>query len=171
FLRFENLQSYCQTQTRLLCGRCARLLVRYRLNDFRSAAERLDLFFGFGGKSMRADRQFLRELAVAQDLHRLAFAADQTAFVERLGRDFAARIERFELSQINDDPAAAKRIVKAVLGQPPLERHLAAFESGRDVAAGARALAFMAAAGGLAVPGAIAASDALSFLSRAGCRL
>src|SRR5690242_12454902 len=120
---------------------------------------------------MRADGQFLRELAVAEDLYRLAFTANQTALVQRLGRHLAARIKSLELPQVHHRPAAAKRVVKAVLGEPPLERHLSAFEARGDVAAGARALAFVAAACGLAVPGAVAASDALSFLGGAGSRL
>src|SRR5690606_12643657 len=57
--------------------------------------------------------------------------------------------------------AAAVRLVEAALGQAALDRHLAALE-GAHGDAGARLLALLAAAGGLARAGADAAADPLA---------
>ena len=64
-----------------------------------------------------------------------------------------------------------QRRLEAALGQAALQRHLAAFEADLVVAAGARLLALVATAGGLAQARADAAADAAARLLAAGGRL
>src|SRR6185312_7980975 len=61
---------------------------------------------------------------------------------------------------------AGEDVVEAALRQPHVERHLAALEAG-DRYTGARLGALLAAAGGLAEPGADSAADANARLTRA----
>src|SRR5262249_19078253 len=74
---------------------------------------------------------------------------------------------RLNLAEIDFvELARERRIAKAALGQPAMERHLAAFKA-FDPRTGARGLAFAATAAGLAHPRADAAADADTFLARA----
>src|SRR5262249_33761631 len=85
----------------------------------------------------------------------------------RPGIEPAVVDRRLNLAEIDFvELARERRIAKAALGQPPMERHLAAFKA-FDPHTGARGLAFAAAAAGLAHPGADAAADAETFLARA----
>src|SRR5262249_57094904 len=79
-----------------------------------------------------------------------------------------ARVDRrLNLAEIDFvELARERRIAKASLRQPPMERHLAAFKA-FDARTGARGLAFAAAAAGLSRAGADAAPDARAFLPRA----
>src|SRR5262249_3975351 len=73
-----------------------------------------------------------------------------------------------ELPDVDDGVFDTKRIVEAALRQSALQGHLTAFVSRRSVATGAGAASLVAFAGGLAVPGAGAAADALA-LPRSSC--
>jgi hypothetical protein len=73
-----------------------------------------------------------------------------------------------DLVEIDHVELACKgRVPKAALGQPAVQRHLAALEA-FDAHAGARGLALAAAATGLAHAGADAAADAHALLARPG---
>src|SRR6266481_3912167 len=63
--------------------------------------------------------------------------------------------------QIDDGILFLENVGEATLGQPAMQRHLAAFESAHDAVAGNRARALVPAAGGLADPRSHAAAQAL----------
>ena len=77
------------------------------------------------------------------------------------------RVDRgLDAAQIDLGIGLAEHVVEAALGQAPLERHLAALKRA-DRHAGARLLALLALARGLAEPGAIAAAEPLLRVARA----
>ena len=82
---------------------------------------------------------------------------------QHLGVDLGdAGVERREVADVEHrDLGAMLVIVEAAVRELAVKRHLAAFETGADAAAGARGLALAAATGGLAVAAAFAAADAL----------
>src|SRR4029078_7381824 len=65
----------------------------------------------------------------------------------------------------------ARRIREPALRQPALDRHLAAFEPRRDLAAGARLVALVSATGGAPDAGGRALAAALARLRRSGSRM
>src|SRR5690606_25636520 len=81
-------------------------------------------------------------------------------------------VEGFELVQQHLGVVLGHPRTEADLGQAPLQRHLAAFEAGLDLAfAGACEGALVAAAAGLAESGTDAATDADAVLAGAVSRL
>src|SRR6185436_2816695 len=78
-----------------------------------------------------------------------------------------AAVERFEVADVDDVvDVGPGGLAEAALRHAAEERHLAALEGeGRLLGAGAGVLALAAAAGGLAVPAADAAADALLLLA------
>src|SRR6185503_15480222 len=89
----------------------------------------------------------------------------QAVEVDGLARD-AREVARAHFRGLHDEDGE-----EAALRQAPLQRHLAALEADLVVAAGARALALVAAPRGLAEARAAAAPDALARLVRSGRRL
>ena len=77
--------------------------------------------------------------------------------------DHGAGLELVQVVEIDDRVMLLEgRVVEAALGQTPNQRHLAAFESESNAAAGARLLALVALAARLAVTGAFAACQVAS---------
>ncbi len=89
---------------------------------------------------------------------------------ERLRRDRGAGLEAIEVAEVHDVVLDPKDVGEAALGQPPVERHLAALEASLVPVAGPRLLSLVAAARGLAVAASRAAADALAVVGRADRR-
>src|SRR4029450_5038810 len=115
------------------------------------------------------DGQSLLDLAVAQNLHG-AVLARQPRGHQDFGIDGVAGVERGEVPQVHNVVLDAEDVGEAALGQPPVERHLAALEAALVPVAGAGLLALVAASGGLAVAGAGTAADTLAIVRGAGRR-
>src|SRR6185295_16575290 len=103
--------------------------------------------------------------ALAEEAHAVLAAAGEAGRLQRRMVDHALRIERLGIDQLLDRAQVhlgiilGEDVVEAALRDPHVERHLAALET-EDGDAGAALLALLAAAGGLADPGADAAADA-----------
>ena len=69
-------------------------------------------------------------------------------------RDGVTVLEPVQGAEIDDLQGLCKDVVEAALGDAAGQRHLAAFKTNTDLAAGAGLLALVAAAAGLAVAGA-----------------
>src|SRR4029077_21086291 len=82
----------------------------------------------------------------------LRAGTDRTRLAQRLGGD--APLHLGELRQVHHRVLAAPDVGETALRNPADERHLAAFEAGPAAVAGAGLLPLLAAAGGLAEPGA-----------------
>ena len=95
----------------------------------------------------------------AEDLHLLA-GMDESVLGQQLGSYCLA--ERGESGDVDHRVLGAEAVGEAALGDAPDERHLAALETGTVAVAGARLLALVTLAGGLAEAGARAATDALA---------
>src|SRR5439155_10410222 len=107
-------------------------------------------------------------------------ALAQALGLERLERDVGAGVEaRFEVAQVDRLRVRAEGLERhrllhvraAQLAHPHVDGHLAALEAGAILGARARAVALLAAAGGLAQARSLAAADALARLARARGRL
>src|SRR5271163_4642190 len=118
------------------------------------------------------DRQLGLELALGEQPDRLVGMAHQAGGLQRGTGDVDLGVEPPGLDrgldppQIDDLESLAKNILEAALGQPPMQRHLAALEA-LDPHAGARLLALDAAARGLAQARADAAAVPLLAAPRA----
>src|SRR5207248_2652003 len=152
-------------------------LARLRLTEQRQrAAGRLDLLARGRRGAVHGNRELLRQLADAEQLHVLTQRADQALRLQRLGRDFLAYLEaRFEVAQVDGLRVRAERPdrhrvrgrVAAQLRGAHVERHLAALEArAHGVRARARLLALDPAAGVAPLARAQAAADALAILAR-----
>src|SRR5262249_31499708 len=100
-----------------------------------------------------------------------ARAAHQALRAEPGGVDRRARGRPAEPADRHDVVGDAGRIREAALRQPPLDRHLAALEPHRNLAARARLVALVAAPGGAAHAGGRALAAALRRPGRAGGRM
>ena len=145
------------------------------LEERERAAGGLDLLARGRRGAVHGDRELLRELAVAEQLHVLAHRADQALRLQRLGRHLLARLEALEVADVHRLRVGAERAdrhrvlrrVAAQLREAHRERHLAALEAGAHrVRARARLLALDPAAGVAALARAQAAADALAILAR-----
>src|SRR5215831_10923023 len=86
-------------------------------------------------------------------------AADQGLDVDRiLGVESAAIDRSLDAVEVHHVEFKREDIIEAAFRQPPMQRHLAAFEA-LDAHACARGLALAAATAGLALPGPDAAAD------------
>src|SRR6266849_9426676 len=95
-------------------------------------------------------------------------APNQGLDVDRiLGVECPAVDCRLDAVEVHHVEFKSEYVIEAALRQPPMQRHLAAFEA-LDAHARARGLALAAAAAGLAFAGADAATDTLSRLAGAG---
>ena len=129
------------------------------------AAGVLDRLLGGGGGGVGGDGQLAGDLAVAEQAHAVLLAADhaggdQGGRIDGLfGVELAGSDGLGEAPQVHLGELQPVRIVEAALGHPHVQRHLAAFER-LEAVTGAGLLALDAAAAGLALAGALAASDA-----------
>src|SRR5215470_5066136 len=119
---------------------------------------------------MHPDGKRVGHVAVTQDLHTGPVGAlDESGLHEPVGIDDAAGGEAAQRLDVHDRVARlAAEGQEAALGQAPVERHLPALEPGALHAAGARALALDALAGGLAAARARAPADPLASMRGAG---
>src|SRR5207237_3702536 len=88
---------------------------------------------------------------------------DRDAGIELAGVDRRLHAAKIDLAKL----ARERRVLEAALGQPSVQRHLAALEA-LDAHARARGLALAAAAAGLAAARADAAADTMALLARTG---
>src|SRR5512133_1435155 len=109
-----------------------------------------------GAERVRVDRQGLGDLALGEDLHRDALAGAQPLVAQRLEGHVGALVEaRLEILEVD------RLRVRA-------DGHLPALEARAVLGARARAVALLAAPGGLAHARALTAADALARLAAAG---
>src|SRR4051794_20722834 len=134
----------------------------------RGSARRVDLLPRGAGEPMCLDRRGAADSAGPEDLARLA-----PPYGALRGQDVrvdlaAVREQRRQLVEVDDLVLGPERVLEALeLGDPHVERHLAALERLGHLVARLRALG--AAAGGLAL-GALAPADPRLGLVRAGSR-
>jgi hypothetical protein len=99
---------------------------------------------------VRRNREFLRQVAVTQDLDVIDLALDQTGTAQRFFVHLGTSIETLEIGHVDSNDHGREGHVEATLGQATLNRRLSTFEVElADVAALASLLAFHAATGGL----------------------
>src|SRR6266576_2519649 len=110
-------------------------------------------------------------LTGAEQLDRMVGTAHQAGAEQRLRRHLDAVGEQDEVAHVHDLRRLLERIGEAALGNAPDERHLAALEPRTHLAALTGGLAFAAAAGRLADPGAGTAAFADPRAMRAARRL
>src|SRR3954447_25187877 len=124
--------------------------------------------------------ELLGQLALAEHLNRHVSAGRQAGGPQRVRRDVSAGLEaRFQVGQVDRLGVRPERLERhrhllvrtAQLAHPHVDRRLAALEAGAVLGAGTRAVALVPATRRLAVPGAVAAADALAVLARPGGRL
>src|SRR6478609_6564981 len=119
------------------------------------------------------ERQLGRELALAEQTHAVLAAARDTRRLQRRVVDHRLRVELLgvdqllHLAEVHLGVVLGERVVEAALRQAHVERHLAALEA-LDGNARTALLALLAAAAGLALARADAASDADAALAGAG---
>src|ERR1700730_10198841 len=129
-------------------------------DELRCPACRRDLLRRLAAEPVGAYRHCLVNLAAPQHFQQLVGAADQPVLDEQRERDDGARVEPGgERVEVDDLVLDAKRVVGAALRHAPVQRHLAALEPALEVPARARLGALVPAARGLAVAGALAATD------------
>src|SRR5262245_408988 len=134
-----------------------------------SAATRLDLLLRRSRERVGRHLHCHRDLTGPQDLDRL-LRPNRTLGGQRLdGHLTAVRVELGQPVQVDDLETRLERAVEAPhLGQPHVDRQLAALEARRNLVAGLRALG--AATGGFASPATLAATDSNLGGLRAGRR-
>src|SRR6478735_2372682 len=130
-----------------------------------AAAGSLDRSLGAGGDRHALELHGALDFALLDDLHALGARLDQPGRLERVEIDDVA-LQRVELIEQHFGDFMRLLRAEADLRQATLQRHLATFETGLDLAlAGARELALVATAGGLAETGTDAATDADTILA------
>src|SRR6185503_20510033 len=86
-------------------------------NDLSRAASRLDLLFGGRGERRRLDRQLLREVALAQDLHRAEAARDHTGPLQRRQVDHTGREALLNGPEVDSEDLRAEVVLEPLLGE------------------------------------------------------
>src|SRR5713101_4398146 len=131
-----------------------------RADHFARAAFGLNFCPGRRAEGMRAEVQLFRQLAVAQNLDALPAAVRQASPLQRFDIDARALVEPVQRLQIHRRVArGVTRIVETAFGEAADERHLTAFETDADRAAGAGRLPLAAATGGFAVAAGFALAE------------
>src|SRR5262245_64324333 len=125
---------------------------------------------------MRVHGELLRQLAAPKDLDRDVALLREPGRAQLLQPDRGAVVEaRLQIVEVHVLRVRAERLERhrhllvraAQLAHPHVERVLAALEARALLGARTRAVALVAAARRLAVPGAVAAADALAIAPRA----
>src|SRR5215213_2770722 len=150
------------------------------LDQLAGAACGLDLLACGRGEAVGVHGERLRYVALAEDLHGNLAARCEVLLAQGVGGHLGPLVEaRLEVPQVHRLGVRAELLERhrllhvrsAQLAHPHVDRRLAALEVDPLLRAGARARALVAAARGLAGPGALAAADALARLARARCGL
>src|SRR5688572_13484831 len=142
-----------------------------RRDNFARAALAFNLGTSGGAKRMRADRQLASQLAGAEDLDAVSLAIGEPSLAQRLEVNASAvaeLVQRFEID--GDVTRRVPRVVETALGDAADERHLAAFKTDADRAAGTGGLALATAAAGFAVTAGLTLAETLAAMlgARAG---
>src|ERR1041385_8458069 len=121
---------------------------------------------------MRTHDQLPGQLAVAQNLDPVRAAIREAFFLQTFCVHAFAVLERgIQRAEVHRQiRRAMTRVVEPALRNAADERHLAAFESDADRAAGTRGLAFATASAGLAVSAAFALAEPLATVPGARSR-
>src|SRR5229473_1174128 len=174
FLRFLRLRFFLRLFLRLLglglLGRALRLRRRQPLDR---AAEFFDRRRRRFRSAMHLEGDLGLEFAAAEQPHAVERAVQDAGRDQRLGRHRLSRVEPalvdrgLHAAEIHFVQVKREDIGETALRQPAMDRHLSAFEA-LDAHARARLLALDAAAAGLALARADAASDPLSETARTG---
>src|SRR5258708_12889333 len=150
--------------------RLAFVLLRRR-QDFHRTARLLDRRDGGFRSAVNLDIQFRLEFTATEQPYAGFRAPDNAGFHQRFGVDGALGVEQLGIDrplnaiEIDLGKFEPENIGEAALGQAPVERHLAAFET-LDAHAGTRGLTLAAAACGLALPSPAPPPDAHPLLAR-----
>src|SRR2546421_10599156 len=147
------------------------------LDDRAGAAGGLDLLAGGLRERVRADRELLADLALAEALHRDALPRRQAARLEsRRGHLVAVGETLVEVAQVHGLRVGAEALERhrllhvrsAQLAHPHVDRHLAALGAGARLCAAPRAGALLAAPRGLPDARSLATANSLLRVPRAG---
>src|SRR5262249_13410126 len=141
-----------------LCG-----LDLFGTDDFAGSAFGLDLGSGRCAEGMCAHRQFFGDLAVSENFYSVTAAFRQAPVAQRRFVHSGAVVECVEGLDIHRNVVRpVPRVVESAFGNAANERHLAAFETDADRAAGTGCLAFTPAAAGLAMAAGFALTQPLA---------
>src|SRR5450631_4037333 len=127
-----------------------------RRQDFHRAARLLDRRNGGFRSAVNLDRQLGLDFTTSEQPYAILRAPDDAGLHQRFGVDGALGVERLGIDrllnavEIDLGKFEPEDVVEAALRQPPMQWHLAAFET-LDAHAGARGLALAAAARSLAL--------------------
>src|SRR5215216_7871112 len=142
-----------------------------RLDDLAGPARGLDALASGLGERVGVHRELLGQLAAREDLHRDVLAGAESGGAQRVEIDRRAVVELLlqvgQVDRLGVRPERLERhrhlLVRAAqLAHAHVDRVLAALEARAALGAGTRAVALLAAAGGLAGARALAAADALA---------
>ena len=109
------------------------------------------------------------DVAITENLEAIFALAQDACIQESLYVYDCAIFELLQSGDVDGVQRLSKDVVEASLGDTTCQRHLAAFKSDADAAAGAGLLTLVTATCGLAVAGSVAAALALSNMSGAHC--
>src|SRR4029450_5667922 len=156
------------------------LSTRLLLDQLAGAARGLDLLASRLREGVGVHGERLREVALAEDLDRHLSARGEVLLAQGVGGHLGSRVEASlqvpEVDRLGLGPELLERhrllhVRATQLAHPHVDGRLPALEVHLPLGARARARALMAAARGLAVAGALAASDAFARLAGARGRL
>src|SRR5688572_10251687 len=110
------------------------------------ATSLLDLLTGGSTDRVDGDRELLRKITVAEDLHLVETTVDETGRAKDSDVDDGAIVEvHLKIGEVNHRHNVAEFVVvEALLGQTTMDRHLATFEARTDGSTGASVLALVA---------------------------
>src|SRR5215218_1271652 len=150
------------------------------LDQLAGAARGLDLLASRLREGVGVHGERLREVALPENLDRHLAARGEVVLAQRVGGHLRPLVEAcLEIAQVHRLGVRAELLERhrllhvrtAQLAHPHVDRGLTPLEVHALLRARARAGALVAAPGGLAGAGALAAADALARLARAGGRL
>jgi hypothetical protein len=141
------------------------------LKNLDSAASGLDLGLGRLTKLMGFYRQSFAKLSISKNFDAIPELTNQPGLTKRLEIDHTSGIKQFQVTEVNKGIDRTAQRSKTALWQAPLERHLAAFETGLDAPAGASILTFMPLTRSFSGSGSVAASNTFFAVCRTVRRL
>jgi hypothetical protein len=118
------------------------------------AASGLDFFHSGLGKAVSPNSQGFFQVTGTKDPDTVTYVFDNTGFHQEDGINYRAIVETVKFPHINFSVFVSEFIGKTAFRQSAVNRHLAAFKTGTDTAAGTGVLTLMAFAGRLAKSGA-----------------
>src|SRR2546423_6236231 len=118
-------------------------------------------------ETVRRNLERLGNFAISQHHDIVLGFFDQASFVQELRRHLVILAEAFvQRLQTNFNPVLLENVGKAALRQAPVQRHLAAFETGLGRVTRTRLLSFFTAPGSFSESGPRSAPDALLLMRR-----